>query len=96
MRADHLTPEIAPNMYRLKQESISFQTTFGGASNSHHSGYSMFYSRPSYELVASTENQQLGSFPLNILKYSLGYRIFATSSSLVLCVNEPTKSYYPF
>ena len=77
LRADHITPEIAPALAEFKEQNVSFDRSFSGANGSQNSWYSIFHSRYPFDWQHDTSS---GSLPLQILKQA-GYKIHVYSSA---------------
>ena len=76
-RQDNISPENTPALAAIQGESLNFTKTFSGASATHHSFFSIFYSSPSYhrEAYARVYGYQMGSPHLRVLKKA-GYELF--------------------
>lgn len=77
LRADHITPEIAPSLAAFQKEQVSFNRSFSGANGSQNSWYSIFHARYPFDWQYDTVS---GSLPLQILKKA-GYKIHIYSSA---------------
>ncbi len=82
LREDFITNEIAPHLYKFKNENISFDVAASGGNCSHHSWFTIFHSqrslRFSKEYVRKTKEK--GSLALRAMK-DLGYQIHLYSSA---------------
>lgn len=79
MREDFMVKEISPNLYKFKNENLSFDTALSNANATQMSWFSIFHSKlPFYWSEIKDKNK--GSYPLQILK-QLGYKIHVYSSS---------------
>ncbi len=75
LRNDYITKEIAPNLYKFKQENISFERSLSNANATHHSWFSLFYSNfPYLWKCYKDRNWESGATGLYILK-KMGYDI---------------------
>ncbi|MBS0615285.1 MAG: sulfatase-like hydrolase/transferase [Verrucomicrobia bacterium] len=77
LRADHITPEIAPTFAEFKENNISFDRSFSGANGSQNSWYSIFHSRYPFDWQC---DKQRGSLALQVLKKA-GYQVHVYSSA---------------
>jgi len=80
LRNDYITEEIAPNLYKFKEENISFERSLSNANATHHSWFSLFYSNfPFLWKSYKDKDWQSGATSLYILK-KIGYNINVFSS----------------
>ncbi len=80
LRADVITPEIAPHLHRFKTAYPQFDLAFSNANASHLSWYSIFHSQFSHSWTHSKKTATRGSPPLALLK-KWGYQIRLYSSA---------------
>ncbi len=82
LREDYITNEIAPNMFRFKQDNISFDIAASGGNASHLSWFTLFHSE--FPLRFSKKHiekiSEKGSLPLQTLK-EMGYQIHLYTSA---------------
>lgn len=97
MRADFVNHKTGPNLLAFRNSSVHSEIALSGATTTHPSIYSLFSARPSYEFYPMiSSGYTMGSMPLNILKYKLGYEIKATGKRDMGCLaHRPYFSYYP-
>lgn len=80
-REDCITQEIAPHLFRFKQDHNHFDLAFSNGNGSHHSWFSIFHSQLAYHwLHVQQQNWKMGSPALQRLK-QLGYQIRVYSSA---------------
>jgi membrane-anchored protein YejM (alkaline phosphatase superfamily) len=75
LRNDYINEEITPNLYKFKNENISFERSLANANATHHSWFSLFYSHfPYFWKEFKDNNWSSGATCLHILK-KMGYKI---------------------
>ncbi|HSW72284.1 MAG TPA: sulfatase-like hydrolase/transferase [Chlamydiales bacterium] len=79
-RKDHVTEEIAPNLYQFQKDNLSFPKSFSNGNGTHISWYSIFHSNFPYHISEAKKKNKMGSVPLQILK-KMGYKIRVISSA---------------
>ncbi|MFA6118506.1 MAG: sulfatase-like hydrolase/transferase [Parachlamydiales bacterium] len=80
LRNDFITKDIAPNLFKFKNENISFEKSLANANATPISWFSLFYSDfPYLWKYYKDKNWQSGAVGLNILK-KMGYKINVFSS----------------
>ncbi len=81
LRADVISPEVAPNICRLKGDSLNFTKSFAAANLTHLSWYSLFTGRHAlYHRICLSHPVTWGVIPLRVLK-RLGYGIHVFSGT---------------
>ncbi len=81
LREDYIDSVQAPNIYKFKQEHISFDLALANANATQNSWFSLFYSQyPFYWGQIHPEQWKGGSISLQLLK-NIGYKIFCYSSA---------------
>ncbi len=82
LREDFITEEIAPNLFKFKQENISFDVAASGGNCSHHSWFTIFHSQ--FPLRFSKEHifktREKGSLAIQAMR-DIGYQIHLYSSA---------------
>lgn len=75
LRSDFITKEIAPTLYKFKEENISFEKSLSNANATHQSWFALFYSNyPFVWKYYKDINWKTGATSLYILK-KIGYDI---------------------
>jgi hypothetical protein len=80
LRNDFITPTIAPNIYKFKENNLSFDLCLSSANATHLSWYSIFYSKFPFYWNECKKKWKKGSVALHLLK-KLKYKINVLSST---------------
>jgi membrane-anchored protein YejM (alkaline phosphatase superfamily) len=81
LREDFLSSEVAPNLYRFRQDNESYSLSYANSNSTQKSWFSLFYSKfPFYWGEVQRSGWRSGALPLMIFK-KMGYKIQVYSSS---------------
>ncbi len=80
LRKDHITSEIAPNLWAFQKEFLSFPISLANANGTHTSWFSIFHADFPYYWQKVKNSWNKGSIPLQALK-NMGYKIRTYSSA---------------
>lgn len=81
VREDFLTPEIAPNLHRIKQEALVFDEFLASANTTHFSWFSLVTAnQPFYFRLLKHREELWGSVPVRLFRQA-GYEVHVISAS---------------